>query len=88
MIKDQMDISDILGEHLGNAPLLTTRSRKFDELMRYYSKGGYSLSLVGDKQHLNRKPSTLKKRARILGLTFPDYAPRHLRKKANSDAPV
>lgn len=88
MNKDQIDISDILGERLGNAPLLSTRSRKFDELMRYFAKGGYPLTIVGDKQHLNRKISTLKKKARVLGLSFADYTPRQLRKKVVGDAPV
>lgn len=75
----QTDISDILGDISSHGPLLSTHQRKFDAILTHFAAKGLPLTVCGDERHLNRAVSTLQKRARLLGLAFPDYCPRALR---------
>lgn len=75
----QTDISDILGDISSRGPLLSTHERKFNAILTHFAANGIPLAVCGDRLHLNRAVSTLQKRARLLGLKFPDYCPRALR---------
>jgi len=74
--KGQSDISEILGEIASSGPALTKHSKKLNAILTHFSEKKIPLSVCADKRHLNRKVATLKKRARHLGLSFPDYTPR------------
>ena len=74
--KGQSDISEILGDISSHGPALTKHSRKLNAILTHFSEKGIPLAVCADKRHLNRKVSTLKRRARRLGLSFPDYTPR------------
>jgi hypothetical protein len=52
-----------------------------DELLRMFAAKGTPLSILAGPQYLKRKVPTLRKYARRLGLTFPDYIPRQPRSK-------
>lgn len=60
-------------------PRGSRHKRNVEELLIRWHAQGYSLELCGDRRHLNRRPSTLQRYARRLGLSFPDYQPRALR---------
>lgn len=86
MTKDQMDMSDIPG--FNPSKLTAARIRYSDVVLQYCAAQKMPLSLIGDERHMNLSQRTLKQRARQLGLSFPDYVPRRLRKKAVDDAAV
>lgn len=75
----QMDISEILCDLQGNAPLLGTHKKRIEEIMRHFQAAGLTLATCADARHLCRSVSTLKGYARDFGLIFPDYCPLALR---------
>jgi hypothetical protein len=79
MSGQQTDIFEILGDIASNDPLLTKHSARLNAILTHFAKRGIPLAVCADKRHLNRKVRTLKRRARALGLVFPDYCPRALR---------
>jgi hypothetical protein len=81
--KGQSDISEILGEISSSGPALTKHAAKLNAILTHFSQKGIPLAVCADKRHLNRKVSTLKKRARRLGLSFPDYTPRSAKEIAS-----
>lgn len=58
----------------------TPHRKRMDALLLVaYHRRGLSLAVCGDRLHLGRAQSTLKRYARRLRLSFPDYTPRNLR---------
>lgn len=76
----QSDIADILGQ-MASGPIIGERSKKFEIILRHFSKVGMSIKTAGDFRHLDRATSTLKRYARRWDLKFSDYVPMHLRPK-------
>lgn len=77
----QTVMHEILGEVSSNAPMLTSYSAKMNAILTHFAQRQIPLAVCADKQHLNRSVATLKKRARQLGLCFPDYIPRELARR-------
>jgi hypothetical protein len=75
---EQSDIRDILGEMAAER---MGGSSKLERLLKHFSAKGIPLETCADHRHLGRAVSTLKRYARLLDLTFPDYVPRHLQPK-------
>ena len=65
--------------NLPEMPMLTTRASKIEFLLRYFAQQKLPLAVVADYQHLDRSLDTLRRYAREMNLTFPDYTPRHLK---------
>lgn len=59
----------------------TPHVMRMDALLRAYHRRGLTLEVCGDRLHLGRAQSTLKRYARRLRLSFPDYTPRKLRRR-------
>jgi hypothetical protein len=55
--------------------------RHMDALLVHFAGMGKPLSLLAGPLYLKRQVPTLRKYARQLGLTFPDYTPRALKRK-------
>lgn len=70
-----------LFEAINAAPYAGTNKRRVEEILRHFHKIGLTLEVAGDRQHLDRAQSTMKKYARRLKLGFPDYVPVALRPK-------
>lgn len=75
------DMAEILGAVESNGPALNSYAAKMNALLTYFAERQIPLAVAADRRHLNRSVGTLRKRARMLGLQFPDYVPRALRPK-------
>jgi hypothetical protein len=61
---------------LARGPMMGSHGKRLLALVRYFHAIGLSIAVIADRQHLGRRPTTVKRYARKLGLTFPDYRPR------------
>lgn len=84
----QTDIRDFLTEAQGGKGLWNSESHKekIGDCLRHFAANGVPLSVCSDKRHLDRAVSTLKKYARELGLKFPDYTSRAMKKAEKAAA--
>lgn len=61
--------------------MATPQRQKVEQILRHFCAAGLTLETCADTRHMGRAMSTLKRYARRLDLKFPDYCPRHLRRK-------
>lgn len=74
----QSDIADVLGEMQNSKALYanSTHREKPSACLVHFAAKGLTLEVCCDARHLNRARTTLRRYAKELGLTFPDYKPR------------
>lgn len=74
-------MTDLLFALPSIGPRLTPHRIRMEALLSAYQEAGLTLAVCCDRRHLGRAPSTLKRYARRLALSFPDYTPRAMRRK-------
>ena len=62
---------------------MTPHRKRMEALLRSYHKRGLTLAVCCDGKHLRRAKSTLKRYARMFGLSFSDYRPRRRRRSSH-----
>lgn len=74
----QSDIADILGK-LESGPRLGNHQRRLEAIMRHFHAAGLSLAIAGDKRHLDRAQTTMRKYCNDYSLAFSDWIPLKMR---------
>lgn len=77
-MSEQSDIRDILGE-MASGPIIN--ESKLLQVLKHFSAKGVPLKTCADNRHTGRKISTLKRYACEYSLKFPDWIPRHIKKR-------
>ena len=82
---DTIDMFNAALTEIANGP--HQRPRLAEDLLRRLHSNGLTLAQCADKRVMNRKLDTLKRLARELDLSFPDYVPLALRPKKEPKKP-